>query len=414
MDYLKYFIKTLNDTYQVKKGIDENGNVNEDGGINTIDTCVDGLFLYDDYFHEKRREMPNIYGVCIPDSNFWKKRLFDSVDSCGDKICHIMPSAVYIPMFEGTYRIYIYVKSDISAELFSRYDIPAGEILHSIRFRDYFSLDRFQDTRTIYCKTDYLLNGSFGKWLHQQVLQNSSNPDFKIVLITGSADFSIDDRIVQYMGSHVAFWFGTNIVTHMNHVHGLPLGITSYDPRSTSSSFLFEYGDTSDYHKILADDSCIINIWDKLKIRLHKVYMNFSLGTYPDRSRIWNMYKNNDLVVAKSHACTLEARADYFKDLCQSEFSICPRGNGIDTHRFWETLYCGTFPIIEKNRVYEFFEGLPFVSVDSWKSDVITEDFLDSVDPRDKNIDAWNYHKLYTSYWIEQIERKSVLIYKNE
>ena len=33
----------------------------------------------------------------------------------------------------------------------------------------------------------------------------------------------------------------------------------------------------------------------------------------------------------------------------RSKFVISPEGNGVDTHRHWESLYCGAIPIIERN-----------------------------------------------------------------
>jgi len=45
---------------------------------------------------------------------------------------------------------------------------------------------------------------------------------------------------------------------------------------------------------------------------------------------------------------------------------VCPRGNGIDCHRVWETLYLGRVPIIKKERAMRYFEELPIVFLDDW------------------------------------------------
>ena len=49
-------------------------------------------------------------------------------------------------------------------------------------------------------------------------------------------------------------------------------------------------------------------------------------------------------------------------------FVICPPGNGIDTHRFWEALYLKTIPIIEKNEISRFLKkaGFPILLLDKW------------------------------------------------
>lgn len=52
-------------------------------------------------------------------------------------------------------------------------------------------------------------------------------------------------------------------------------------------------------------------------------------------------------------------------------FVACPRGNGLDTHRFWETLYRGSVPVVKDSahssnlRRYQ----VPHVSIREWDSD---------------------------------------------
>ena len=50
-------------------------------------------------------------------------------------------------------------------------------------------------------------------------------------------------------------------------------------------------------------------------------------------------------------------------------FVVCPRGNGIDTHRFWETLYRGSLPIVENSEWAQYFklEGIPMVLVEDYE-----------------------------------------------
>jgi hypothetical protein len=58
----------------------------------------------------------------------------------------------------------------------------------------------------------------------------------------------------------------------------------------------------------------------------------------------------------------------YLADLARHRFSICPRGNGIDTHRFWECQYLGVVPVVERSAHTELWEqqGLPMVLLDDW------------------------------------------------
>lgn len=59
----------------------------------------------------------------------------------------------------------------------------------------------------------------------------------------------------------------------------------------------------------------------------------------------------------------------------------CPRGNGIDTHRFWETMYRGLIPIVKRSAWSQSLEelGLPFLQVNEWSdtSEVIKQHSID-------------------------------------
>ena len=49
-------------------------------------------------------------------------------------------------------------------------------------------------------------------------------------------------------------------------------------------------------------------------------------------------------------------------------FIACPRGNGTDTHRFWETLYRGSIPVVTKSGWSDSIKelGIPFVELSNW------------------------------------------------
>jgi hypothetical protein len=53
------------------------------------------------------------------------------------------------------------------------------------------------------------------------------------------------------------------------------------------------------------------------------------------------------------------------------KFVACPRGNGIDTHRFWETLYRGSIPVIKSSEWSHNLKvlGLPFVEIEDWNEE---------------------------------------------
>ena len=67
---------------------------------------------------------------------------------------------------------------------------------------------------------------------------------------------------------------------------------------------------------------------------------------------------------------------EFMMELVKSKFVISPEGNGVDTHRTWESIYLKSIPIIENNPQIKFkYEGLPVIYTDDYSE--ITESFLE-------------------------------------
>lgn len=88
-------------------------------------------------------------------------------------------------------------------------------------------------------------------------------------------------------------------------------------------------------------------------------------------------------------------------EIRNSKFVFCPRGNGIDTHRLWETLYMGSIPIVRfEPQTHHLFTDLPILFIDDWS--VITEEFLQEK-YREITSKTWNMEKLKVGYWFDFI-----------
>ena len=89
--------------------------------------------------------------------------------------------------------------------------------------------------------------------------------------------------------------------------------------------------------------------------------------THPERKELLEMAAGEN-----PNVTTLQKRItawEYSRLSQQYAFIACPRGNGIDTHRFWETLYRGSVPVVKRSAWTEMIEelGLPIVQLDSWE-----------------------------------------------
>jgi hypothetical protein len=74
--------------------------------------------------------------------------------------------------------------------------------------------------------------------------------------------------------------------------------------------------------------------------------------------------------------------AEYSKISSQYKFIACPRGNGLDTHRFWETLYRGSIPIVLRSTWSEMIQelGIPLLMVENWNAETLRKAIIDNLD----------------------------------
>jgi hypothetical protein len=86
----------------------------------------------------------------------------------------------------------------------------------------------------------------------------------------------------------------------------------------------------------------------------------------------------------------------------QFKFIACPRGNGTDTHRFWETLYRGSIPVVKASNWSRLIAqlGVPVMQLQKWDF----EEFLFLKEQ--KEFDLFNprlLNALWLPYWRDLI-----------
>jgi hypothetical protein len=106
------------------------------------------------------------------------------------------------------------------------------------------------------------------------------------------------------------------------------------------------------------------NIFHKIRkskiIKTKNIYFYFNLNTHPSRLTCYNKLKD------KLEWNTKRSKEDYFIELASHKYAICPRGNGLDTHRIWECLYLDVIPIIiEKDDLK--IDNLPIIILEDWE-----------------------------------------------
>jgi len=210
------------------------------------------------------------------------------------------------------------------------------------------------------------------------------------VLITGHSDYSIShDELDILQNSTLKMWFCQNLDIKHPKLMSIPIGITNKDEPNSL------------IHQIIGNTDRIFDISKTQKVIKNLVYMNFTIDTYPfERRHIYNLYKDKSWVTVGNSNISEKGHYKFLDDIYSHKFVFAPRGNGIDTHRLWETLYLRSIPIVAKCLGMEMFSDLPILFVDNW--DNITEDFLNEkyIEIMDK---SYPLEKLKIDYWLNLI-----------
>ncbi len=133
------------------------------------------------------------------------------------------------------------------------------------------------------------------------------------------------------------------------------------------------------------------------------VYLNVNRATNFERPQIYHLLEEEPWCMTE-YGKNGDDYTRYARMIRGHKFTLCPEGNGMDTHRPWEALYLGSFPIVTRRHFTESFaEQLPFLIIDDWKQ--ITKEFLDrKYEEFTKR--KWNYEALKMSWWEALIRNK--------
>jgi len=101
----------------------------------------------------------------------------------------------------------------------------------------------------------------------------------------------------------------------------------------------------------------------------------------------------------------LSRRYDFVRALQEHHFAACPPGHGYDTHRLWETLMMGVFPVVISGPMDEMYRELPVVVVKAWTE--VTRDFLERTLVQLHGRRSWRADKMFHLFWQDLISNVS-------
>jgi hypothetical protein len=275
----------------------------------------------------------------------------------------------------------------LGENLMKSLDQNMSNIITSDRYME--KINQFNKPEHIqYYKTDFLFND--GVWRDKKINRYQMNSD---ILVNGHSDFEINQTLsyVLSLKNKPKFIYSINSNNSTKNSLGLPLGITN------------DCND-SEIHKILGNLDMMKEVYleySKKEFRKSLVLLNINKTTHPERSYVFDKFSKESYVTLSLPDISMEGRRKYLIDIAEHEFVLCPRGNGVDTHRLWETLYMERIPIVTYEDAHASFIGLPILFINNWNE--ITESFL-----REKLIEIkskkWMWNKVYLDYWMKMLD----------
>lgn len=222
-----------------------------------------------------------------------------------------------------------------------------------------------------------------------QFLNRAININNPFVLVTHNGDYPVSEEMSNFIESipNLKMWFGQNIDCNNTRIMSLPIGLEN----------------TKNWTKFSKKD-LLYSVANKKTNPEKLVYANFSFFTNPsERLNCYELVKNSSSFI--TNKCNNEVIQDDYQnwldDVVDHNYVLCPRGNGIDTHRFWETLYLGRIPITKRNNNTKYYENLPVLLVDDWSE--ITEELLLNKLEWFSNLDNFDLEPLKIGYWKNKI-----------
>uniref|UniRef100_UPI0025FC4903 hypothetical protein n=1 Tax=uncultured Mucilaginibacter sp. TaxID=797541 RepID=UPI0025FC4903 len=206
-------------------------------------------------------------------------------------------------------------------------------------------LNKFGDLHNgrdvIFCKTDYLKD-EFKK------IAKFKN---EVILISGNGDGGIGNGLTSLMPDNIFRWYCQNKLTYNEKLVSIPIGLenTSVNKRKGHG---VAWQHAVEKVRLLSEvfNSSETGIPSKF------LYSNFNPQTNEAyRNPIKEICINAPFINWDEPSLNYP---EFIKKILDHEATVCPAGNGIDTHRLYEVLYCKRVAITFKTGNYPVYNEL--------------------------------------------------------
>ena len=207
-----------------------------------------------------------------------------------------------------------------------------------------------------------------------------------VVVMTHNSDGVIDERYRSWIeDTKLLHLYSQNLLLVHPKATALPIGL---------ANSMWPHGDT----KSISALSKKANEGS----RKERVALNFRVGTYiQHRCNVMrDLHRSGTDYVCDCISTNLLVQ-DCYREIQGYRYCACPRGNGPDTHRLWESLYLGCIPLVDEESGARQFKDLPMINISNWKD--ISRERLDAEYANLARKGSFHWDTLCMSWWKTQI-----------
>ncbi|MCX6990379.1 MAG: hypothetical protein NTX49_04865 [Chlamydiae bacterium] len=218
-----------------------------------------------------------------------------------------------------------------------------------------------------------------------------------------------DSRIIHIFAQNCDYKGSSSKVSH------LPIGLDLHTMENNEEG-AFGENQTSAKEQEQKLEKILANL-KPTYLRIKRAYVDFQLNDtmrvhnqmnlvfHEDRETIFKKIMSSGVIDVNSGRIP---RSELWKKKGEYAFSICPPGNGYDTHRAWEDLILGCIVIVKSSPLNPLYKGLPVVIVNDW-SEVSEENFSKWLQMYGDAFTNPKYReRLSHKYWMNKIDQKRV------
>ena len=226
--------------------------------------------------------------------------------------------------------------------------------------RDYMTL--FIDNIRLY-KRDIVEVKESDKSIVNAMMENSDLlklcgefPEMKFIIFTNLEDTPLDEYIFNSIPNNVIRICAANSMVWGDKVIPAPYGVQ----RRMSLS--------DDRNEVL--HSYMNNEKEPRSFRL--LYVGINENSHEERKGLTEKFIDKPWAIVETERVDFQT---YLDRMWGCKFVLCPRGNAIDCHRNWETVYMGRVPVMKRTPFLEqLYATYPVLWVDDYSE--VTEQFL--------------------------------------